>query len=300
MAALGGPEFPAGIYAVSTMPSDLSQDSQEPLTSSQFEWVRGAALDRAGIQLHARHRELMTRRVRRLIARYRWESIDEWLAQLVRWDERAGQLLIEAITIGHTKFFRTKWHFSIASEHVLWALHRRDRASVWSAGCASGQEAYSAAMAFDDLLGDRASQVRLVASDINEASLAVARKGVYAVERAVEKEVASFSRHVEPAGQAACIRVRDGLRDRVEFVQDNLALPGRRPWAPCDVIFCRNTLMYLHPLCREAVLERLAASLEPDGLLLIDPAESIGSDSAWFTSRGNGVCTLQARPATGV
>lgn len=269
------------------------------MTASQFEWVRGAALDRAGIQLHARHRELTARRIQRLIAKDQWQSIDEWLAHLVRWDERAGRLLIEAITIGHTQFFRTKWHFSIASEHVLWALHRRGRASVWSAGCASGQEAYSAAMAFDDLLGARAAQVRIVASDINEASLALARNGVYPVEPAAEA-AASLSRHVEPVGQGGCIRVRDALRERIEFVHDNLALPGLRPWSPCDVIFCRNTLMYLHPLCRRAVLERLASSLEPDGLLLIDPAESIGRESAWFSSRGNGVCTLQARAATGV
>jgi chemotaxis protein methyltransferase CheR len=251
-------------------------------------------------------------------------------------DQRAGRQLIGLLTTNFTGFFRHPWHFHIAAEHALRVVRRNRVARLWSAAAATGEEPYSLAMALIELFRCDDPPVSVLGTDVDAEALAVARRGEYD-ERAVRPSTAGGrSRRREEVQGAATRQVRppcagdyeereiSGLssercahffvrsegarwsvtpvvRRFVEFRELNLA---ERSWAvegPFDVVFCRNVLMYLEASRRQAVLERIASLLTPEGLLILDPTEHLGKAGHLFTSGADGVFSLRcAHPWRGV
>jgi chemotaxis methyl-accepting protein methylase len=98
-----------------------------PLTDRPFERARRLALDLAGIELLKRHRELLQRRSARLVER---DAFDAGLGAAEDGDADARRRLIELFTTSFTGFFRHPWHFHLAAEHALWAVHRHGPARL--------------------------------------------------------------------------------------------------------------------------------------------------------------------------
>ena len=224
---------------------------------------------------------------------------------------RAERQMIGLLTTNFTGFFRHPWHFQFAAEHALRVVHRNGVARLWSAAAATGEEPYSLAMALIELFRCDDPPASILATDVDAEALAVARRGEYD-ERVVRPATASDrSRRREEAEGPATHQVRPpcagdyeeremsglssercahffvrsegarwsvtpAVRRLVEFCEVNVV---ERSWpveGPFDVIFCRNVLMYLEACLRQAVLERMASLLAPDGLLMLDPTEHPG------------------------
>ena len=261
------------------------------LTEAQFERARRLALGLAGIELFDRHRELLQHRSDRLIGQ---DSLDVLLDAAEDGDGDARRRLIELLTTNFTGFFRHPWHFHLAAEHALWAVHRRGSARLWSAAAATGEEPYSLAMAVIDVFRRDDPAVTILATDIDEAALAVAREAEYADAALAALEPAQQARFVgEPTGGGSR-RLVPAVRRRVEFRRMNLADLVWPLDGIFDVVFCRNVLMYLETGHRYAVLERIASMLEPGGLLLLDPSEHLGGAAELFVDRGNGAYTRRS------
>ncbi|PYM88803.1 MAG: chemotaxis protein CheR [Candidatus Rokuibacteriota bacterium] len=261
------------------------------LTEAQFERARRLALGLAGIELFDRHRELLQRRSDRLIGQ---DSLDALLDAAEDGDADARRRLIELLTTNFTGFFRHPWHFHLAAEHALWAVHRRGSARLWSAAAATGEEPYSLAMAVIDVFRRDDPAVTILATDIDEAALAVAREAEYADAGLAALEPAQQARFVgEPAGGGSR-RLVPAARRLVEFRRMNLADLVWPLDGIFDVVFCRNVLMYLETGHRYAVLEHIASMLEPGGLLLLDPSEHLGGAAELFVDRGNGAYTRRS------
>ncbi len=261
------------------------------LTEAQFERARRLALGLAGIELFDRHRELLQRRSDRLIGQ---DSLDALLDAAEDGDADARRRLIELLTTNFTGFFRHPWHFHLAAEHALWAVHRRGSARLWSAAAATGEEPYSLAMAVIDVFRRDDPAVTILATDIDEAALAVAREAEYADATLVALEPAQQARFVgEPTGGGSRCLV-PAVRRLVEFRRMNLADLVWPLDGIFDVVFCRNVLMYLEAGHRYAVLEHIASMLEPGGLLLLDPSEHLGGAVELFVDRGNGAYTRRS------
>ena len=261
------------------------------LTEAQFERARRLALGLAGIELFDRHRELLQRRSDRLIGQ---GSLDALLDAAEDGDADARRRLIELLTTNFTGFFRHPWHFHLAAEHALWAVHRRGSARLWSAAAATGEEPYSLAMAVIDVFRRDDPAVTILATDIDEAALAVAREAEYADAGLAALEPAQQARFVgEPAGGGSR-RLVPAARRLVEFRRMNLADLVWPLDGIFDVVFCRNVLMYLETGHRYAVLEHIASMLEPGGLLLLDPSEHLGGAAELFVDRGNGAYTRRS------
>ena len=261
------------------------------LTEAQFERARRLALGLAGIELFDRHRELLQRRSDRLIGQ---DSLDALLDAAEDGDADARRRLIELLTTNFTGFFRHPWHFHLAAEHALWAVHRRGSARLWSAAAATGEEPYSLAMAVIDVFRRDDPAVTILATDIDEAALAVAREAEYAGATLAALEPAQQARFVgEPTGGGSR-RLVPAARRLVEFRRMNLADLVWPLDGIFDVVFCRNVLMYLEAGHRYAVLERIASMLEPGGLLLLDPSEHLGGAAELFVDRGNGAYTRRS------
>jgi len=257
------------------------------LTSTQFDRIRRLALRLAGIQLLDRHRELLLRRSRRL-GIHDSASLDSLLGAAEEGEAAATRKLVCLLTTKFTGFFRHPGHFDVAAKHALGAAQRHGQARLWSAAAATGEEPYSLAMALVEAFRRDDPPVSILATDIDAEALAFARRAEYG-EHAL--------RALEPGRSAAFLAeaetgrwtVAPAVRRLVEFRAVNLA---GVPWevdGPFDVIFCRNVLMYLGASHRQSVLERMASLLEPDGLLILDPAEHLGKAAHLFTAGRAGV-----------
>ena len=258
------------------------------LTIEQFNRTRRLALRLAGIELHERHRELLSRRCRRT----RIESAALFDAMLDAAEERdpgAGRRLVNLVTTNFTGFFRHPWHFDIAAEHALWAVHRRRKVRMWCAAAATGEEPYSLAMALMEVFRRDDPPATIEATDIDDEALGCARRGEYgehALRTLDGERRARFFAESDARGRWG---VGAPVRRLVEFRTLNLVDAIWPVKGQFDVIFCRNVLMYLEAGFRRAVFERLASLLAADGLLILDPAENPDAATRWFRQRAEGL-----------
>lgn len=184
--------------------------------------------------------------------------------------------MLVALTTNVTRFYREPHHFEDLSAFVRETLAPQARAGgrvrLWSAGCSSGEEPYSAALAVLEALPDAAAlDLRILATDINEKVLADGRRAVYpraALERAPQALVAA---HFEktPDGR---LSAGPALRRMVAFRRLNFI----EPWpmkGPFDVVFCRNAMIYFDAADQASIQSRLVALLRPGGRLYLGHSE---------------------------
>jgi two-component system, chemotaxis family, CheB/CheR fusion protein len=193
--------------------------------------------------------------------------------------------LFDMILINVTEFFRDRPAWEHLAEEVVPPLLAARRADepirAWSAGCASGEEAYTLAMVLAEALGADAfrDRVKIYGTDVDEDALARARHGAYA-----EKELASIpealrERYFEPNG---AIRVfRKDLRRSVIFGRHDLTSDA--PISRLDLLVCRNTLMYFNVEAQASILRRFDFGLRDGGALFLGKAESLLTHSPRFT-----------------
>lgn len=215
--------------------------------------------------------------IRRAMARAAATDPREY-ERLLDTDPAAFSALITELTVGETYFLREPGQFDFIRREVLPALQKRtghDRLlRAWSAGCASGEEAYSLAIVGHQAAG---SPMRVLGTDIAESRLIIARKaeyGEWSLRGVPAETVAQYFRRIDRRA-----RVIPEIRSMVEFRALNLAAAD---WTPAgirpgsmDLVLCRNVLIYLDPATTALVAQRLIDSLTPDGWLFLgasDPA----------------------------
>jgi chemotaxis protein methyltransferase CheR len=180
---------------------------------------------------------------------------------------RSGELrvLIERIANGETAFFRNAPHFRALRDVVLPVLLTVARRVVfWSAGCATGEEAYSLAIACLEAGLPAVAPVMVLGTDINRSALAAAERGEYAGRHLANVGPELRERYFEPTPRGW--RVNDTVRALVSWAPHNL-LNTELPVPPesVDLLFCQNVTIYFRPETIRRVTERLATVLRPGG-----------------------------------
>ena len=281
--ATGATGRPATVAETHRMTWPLEYDQ---LTPEQFARVCHLAATRAGIHLPAGKRQLVAARVRQRMRALRLVRYDEYFHRLERdAGGREAQALLDALTTNLTGFFREADHFAFLRDAVLPAVRARGRAPqlrIWSAGCATGEEAYSLAITVSESFARRdAGDVRILATDLSTRALAVARAGRYPAARLRGVSQVQRLRHFQPAGgdPSADWVVKPQLRRLVTFARLNLTAdwPMRGPF---DVIFCRNVMIYFAPETQAQLVPRFRALLAPRGWLFLGHAESLTGRTA--------------------
>lgn len=188
------------------------------------------------------------------------------------------QRLLDDLVIGETYFFRSRAHFDVLRAVILPQLlagrraHAEPSFTVWSAGCASGEEAYSLAITLRETLADQGGwKLRLIGTDINGRALRAAERGFYRPWSFRQSEPAWRDTYFTPADGG--FQLRSIIRQMVLFRQMNV-LSGP-PVPQCDVIFCRNVLLYFAEHPARAAEDQLYDALAPGGWLLLGQAETI-------------------------
>jgi chemotaxis protein methyltransferase CheR len=202
------------------------------------------------------------------VAEARGEDVGAFVAAL-RSDPGALQALLDRFTVQETSFFRDPAQFDCLAADVLPSLP--DPITVWSAGCANGQEAYSIAMALEE---SGRSDWRVIATDVSLKAAEKAGLGTYQ-----QRELRGLS---DARRDRFMLRAESGwvvspeLRGRVSVLRHNLVSesPPFEPGA-CPIVFCRNVLIYFDPVDAAAFLNRLHPWLPRSGYLFLGFSENL-------------------------
>jgi chemotaxis protein methyltransferase CheR len=187
--------------------------------------------------------------------------------------------LLPLVTVGKTSFFRDQRQFDALAALLPGLLARRraeGRAvSIWSAGCATGEEAWSIAMTAAEA-GAEPRDLELCATDVNAEAVAQAERGAFAARRLRGVPSALAERHFEQAGDVRRVNARlRALLARAEphnLVSRTHPLPAAGEW---DAVFCRNVIIYFDKATARAVLARFLRALAPGGWLFLGSSESL-------------------------
>ena len=190
-------------------------------------------------------------------------NADDLLARAAARDRRVVHALCQAVSVGETFFFRHPEHFRYVASTLLPDLLQAKRKPLraWSAGCATGEEAWSLAACLLDLL-PHGVECEVLGTDLLERNLAHARAGVYGAWS--QRPSGPMLHQVVHPIAGGRVAVDDRVRRVTKFAEHNLleAAPGE-----FEVIFCRNVLVYFSPQAARAAARHLADALAPGGAL---------------------------------
>jgi len=190
-------------------------------------------------------------------------------------DAREYDLLLDALTINVTKFFRNPETFAAIDRELVPALYARaePQLRIWSAGCASGEEPYSLSMLMHRYAvahGKRFERVEVLGTDLDKASLATAERATYleATLADTPTDIRQMYFSMQPPH-----RIHSEVRARVQFRRLDLL---REPFPePQHMIVCRNVIIYFDRPTQEELFEKFAAALLPGGFLVLGRVETL-------------------------
>lgn len=251
------------------------------MTPEDFERLQALMESRTGYRLTRDRMQLAAHRLGPLARREGYESVEALMAAL--WSQPIASLAwaaIESLLNTETWFNRDRTAFATLTNELLPALSKARAGAevrIWSAGCSTGQEVWSLAMAA------RAAgvQTRISGADLNTAALGRARSAAYSgfeIQRGL-----SAAAMLENFIQSDDLWIaRDELRAGVAFDRVNLLDAPAADAGRFDVIFCRHVIPDMTPRHRAAVLDHLERRLVDDGCLFLSPEERLDGDTLAF------------------
>src|SRR5215472_7948638 len=239
----------------------------------------------AGVDFTQYKQSTIERRIERRMAVHRLEKVEDYLHH-VEANRSELDVLYRDILIGVTNFFRDRAVFEEIKTTVLPRIFehrsREQPVRIWSAGCASGEEAYSLAICALEYLGEKAAeyQVQIFGTDLDDEAIRAARHGLFPknIELDVSPErLQRFFSRTEREYQ-----ISRNIREMVIFAEQNLAKDP--PFSRLDLICCRNLLIYMQQPLQKKVLRILHYALNLDGFLVLGNAESVGDAADLFST----------------
>lgn len=257
------------------------------LRPDEFRLLRDLVNEQAGLHFDDGSAYLFDRRLGERVAALDLNGFDEYYKYL-RFNVRGRAELeeaVEALITNETYFMRQEYQLRAFREELLPRLAKANadkrRLVVWSAGCSTGEEAYSVAAMIHQSGLFMDWDVRVVGSDLSKSNVAAARRGVYrgnAFRTATDEFRSTYFTEREDGSHVA-----DWLRKVCYFGHLNL-LDGLKAatLGRVDVVFCRNVLIYFDASSRRRVIDNLYERLTPGGYLLLGHSESLLNLSTAF------------------
>jgi two-component system, chemotaxis family, CheB/CheR fusion protein len=228
----------------------------------------------------------LKRRIMRRMALHKLESTAEY-AKLLKGNPAELQALYQEILINVTRFFRDPQVFEALKAKVFPEIHKSKPAGspirIWVAGCASGEEAYSLAIALYEYQDGEPYRppIRIFATDISETpSLERARAALYP--DSIETDVSPERLRRFFTKEAMGYRINKDIRDLCTFARHNVTVDP--PFSKVDLLSCRNLLIYLGAPLQRKVLPTFHYALNASGFLLLGNSETVGRESELFNS----------------
>jgi len=261
------------------------------LTEKDFEKFRELINQSSGIFFDQGKRDLLRLGLADRAEAIGAESLSDYYRRLTDVPDRELELrrLLDHLSVQETQFFRNLPQFDALRKYVIPELIRQKADGsrslrLWSAGCSTGQEPYSLAMSVLDALPDPDSwDVQILGTDLSETALGVAKNGWYEERRLTGIDRGHRDRYFIEQGGG--YKVAEPVRRLVRFVRHNMlteALPVNMISA-CDVIFCRNVIIYFTHETAKYVIEHFFDILNPDGYLFLGHSETLWKMSSKYS-----------------
>jgi len=253
------------------------QDAYIPEGSTHLERICLRLKDATGIDFaHYKH-ATFARRIERRMNISQLQEIPDYV-QYLEQSPAEAESLGKDLLISVTKFFRDPEAFQELATHLE---KRFEQAAsqrvlrVWSAGCATGEEAYTLAMICENIRqrSHPTMDLKVFATDVDRAALEIASAGVYPRSVVADLPQEYLEKYFVPEG-GDHFRVIRPLRDRLIFARQNLMADP--PFTKLDVVSCRNLLIYLRPSAQRRLMALFHFALQPSGLLFLGSSETIG------------------------
>jgi two-component system CheB/CheR fusion protein len=226
------------------------------------------------------------RRIERRMAVHQLETMDTYVKTLQQTPAEV-EALFRDLLIGVTTFFRDAEAFQVLEDQVIPKLFADKPVGttvrVWSAGCSTGEEAYSLAILLVECMETlkKSYTVQVFATDMDSRAIAIARLGVYPASIAADISAERMARYftLEPGG--LYYRIHKGIRDLLVFSEQDLIKDP--PFSRLDLISCRNLLIYLDANLQKRLIPLFHFALLPYGTLFLGSSEGIGEFESLFT-----------------
>lgn len=272
-------EYMTEVFGV--VESALIQDAY--LTEDQFKSISELVHGLCGINLHSGKKELVKARLTKRLRVLGMRDFDDYI-EYVRCDSTGDELtnMLDALCTNLTRFFREHQHFDYLAQQVIGRKTAKAGSSagelrIWSAGCASGEEAYSIAITVAENMPEAVFwDVGILATDLSSSAIETAQQGVYDQARLKTVPPQWRARYFQAVQDRPhrIYRVNDALRRMMHFARLNLI----SPWpmrGQFDVIFCRNVMIYFNKKTQAELINRFWRVLKPGGVLCIGHSESL-------------------------
>jgi len=240
-----------------------------------------------GIKLPPEKKIMFQSRLQRRLHELQMDSFDQYASRL--FDEQFAMeelgVIASYISTNKTEFFREKEHFDFLYDHIFPKIKEKSggvfstKTDIWSAGCSSGQEAYSIGIMLEEYKKSKGNSLEygILATDISDRMLKVAKTAVYPMVQVsgipIELKHRYFLKSKNPQDEK--VRVVKEIRDRVRVAKLNLMDSFEALTTKFDIIFLRNTLIYFAAPVQVKVLEKVIDCLKIGGYLFIGHSESL-------------------------
>lgn len=277
----------------STLNSDVfsKPGTQGDVEQAEFNQFRVFLEDACGISLGENKQYLVTNRMRRLMDENKIVSFAELVRQLKSGANRKlKDEVIDAMTTNETFWFRDIYPYehlkNILFPQLMGPANKNfGPLRIWSAACSSGQEPYSISMMAEEFkqknMGSLPKQVQVVATDLSSTILDQARKGEYdklSVMRGLSNERLERFFDKTPDGNW---KIKSLVKERIEFRPINL-MDSYAALGKFDIVFCRNVLIYFNAELKRQILQKIHASLKPQGILYLGSSEGLAGAADLF------------------
>ncbi len=273
-------------YAARALKPPISIEASSPFDEDAFRRVCVLLRQQTGHDFSEYKPSTLKRRIERRLAVHQIETMSAY-ADYLENNPMEGTALFHDLLIGVTSFFRDPAVFKALEDLVIPGFFD-GRASetpirVWSAGCSTGEEAYSVAILLKERMEaiGQTRPVQVFATDLDPSAIAIARIGLYGPAAADQMDARRLSRWFTTDPGGGGYQIRKSIRDLLVFSEHDVIRDP--PFSRLDLIVCRNLLIYLGSTLQQKLLPVFHYALNPNGVLLLGSSEGIGDFGDLFT-----------------
>jgi chemotaxis protein methyltransferase CheR len=234
-----------------------------------YEGFKNEIIKIAGINLNNYKEKQMKRRIDTFIQKNSIDSYEDFVGVIKNDGNKLNEFL-KYLTINVSEFYRNADQWDILEKDIFpMLLEKSDDLKIWSAACSTGEEPYTLVMVLNKFLP--LEKIHINATDIDIHAIEDAKKGKYN-ERAIQKLPSEYlDNHFEQSGDTYSVKNR--IKERVRFTRHDLLKD--RYISNCDLIVCRNVLIYFTEEAKTGIYENFNRALRKGGVLFIGSSEQI-------------------------
>lgn len=257
------------------------------ITEKEFKQLADFIKFNYGIQLKQEKIALVTGRLHNVLQQGGFKNFTDYYNHLI--SDKSGEAvitLVDKITTNHTFFMREADHFYFFKDKVLPHLAAKVKDKdlrIWCSACSSGEEAYTLAMILDEYFGKEKMwwDTKVLATDISEKVLDIAKKGVYSNEKIAPLPVTwktNYFKKIDVENSVVVDRIKNEVIYRKFNLMDNI-FPFRKKF---HIVFCRNVMIYFDNDTKTKLVRKIYDQMEYGGYLFIGHSESLNRENSNF------------------